>query len=296
MRYFLFLLLTAILILSAASVFAQTTQKNSDTRPLDIIKETRKSLGGQKLESLQSLSAKGKLLENYIGDNSIEGEFEFTFLLPDKFLKSETKSLFGDDQVTELQAVDGKNEWFDAKMNGANGGGNTTFVRPNMKVGNDEKPVSIFRQMATRFYLGMFAAAPSSLPVEYSYVGTAQSKDGTADVIDVKGEEFNARLFIDQKTHLPLMITYKSSPPVMQMTMEMPDPKNKNMEGNSPIIKAPPLQDFQMTFEDFRETQGVRLPYRITEIMNGKPVKEWNVNTYKINPSVKPEIFVKKSK
>ena len=46
------------------------------------------------------------------------------------------------------------------------------------------------------------------------YAGEAESPDGKAFVIDVKNADgFAARLFIDEKTHLPLMVTYKGPQP-----------------------------------------------------------------------------------
>ena len=49
--------------------------------------------------------------------------------------------------------------------------------------------------------------------------GQAESPDGKADVIDVKGEGgFAAKLFIDAQTHLPLMLSWMDKEPlVMQM-------------------------------------------------------------------------------
>ena len=46
------------------------------------------------------------------------------------------------------------------------------------------------------------------------HVPSAESPDGKAYVIDVKSaDNFAARLFIDEQTHLPLMVTYKGPQP-----------------------------------------------------------------------------------
>lgn len=299
MRYiFLILLFTIISVISSQPfVLAQ------DKKAVELIKQSRKALGGQKLESLQNLTAKGKLAESFADDRTGEGKFEFTIALPDKFLKTETKATFGDNEITEIQAMNGTNEWFDVK---AAGGNVMTFNRETKNSNEPSKKSSVIRQMMTRFFLGMFAAAPTGFPVEFSFAGTAQSTaeagGGIADVLDVKGEGFNARLFIDQKTHLPLMITYKDFAPVMEMTIEAPagkPTKQKKPDKNAPKLKNEmplkmPAADFQMTFEDFRETGGVLLPYRITESANGKPLKEWSFTDYKLNSPIKPEIFNKK--
>ena len=62
--------------------------------------------------------------------------------------------------------------------------------------------------------------APSrSFAVTYTYAGQAESPDGKADVIDVKGaDNFAARLFLDTQSHLPLMLTYIAPEPRVVMT------------------------------------------------------------------------------
>ena len=65
---------------------------------------------------------------------------------------------------------------------------------------------------ASRLMLGWFAMAHPSINAQYTYAGEAESPDGKAYVIDVKNaDSFAARLFIDEQTHLPLMVTYKAA-------------------------------------------------------------------------------------
>ena len=69
---------------------------------------------------------------------------------------------------------------------------------------------------ASRLMLGWFAMAHPAINAQYTYAGEAESPDGKAYVIDVKNaDSFAARLFIDQQTHLPLMVTYKGPQPRM---------------------------------------------------------------------------------
>ena len=69
---------------------------------------------------------------------------------------------------------------------------------------------------ASRLMLGWFAMAHPSINAQYTYAGEAESPDGKAYVIDVKNaDNFAARLFIDEQTHLPLMVTYKAAQPRM---------------------------------------------------------------------------------
>ena len=62
--------------------------------------------------------------------------------------------------------------------------------------------------------------SPAFYPLTFTYAGEAEAPEGKADVIDVKGEgDFAVRLFVDQKTHMPLMLSWMDKEPlVMTMT------------------------------------------------------------------------------
>ena len=63
----------------------------------------------------------------------------------------------------------------------------------------------------------MFAllAAPAG---EVTYAGVAESPDGKADMLEMKDARGQAlRLFVDQQTHLPLMLAYQEVRPRMMM-------------------------------------------------------------------------------
>ena len=57
------------------------------------------------------------------------------------------------------------------------------------------------------------------MPLEFKYAGQAEAPDGKADVLEVQGPDgFTAKLFVDGKTHLPLMLTWMDKEPLV-MTM-----------------------------------------------------------------------------
>ena len=66
------------------------------------------------------------------------------------------------------------------------------------------------KQLYWRTALAMFPGTAATSGLTFTYVGKAESPDGEADVLDAKGEgNFAARLFVDAKTHLPVMLTYQ---------------------------------------------------------------------------------------
>src|SRR5207247_2731174 len=104
-------------------------------------------------------------------------------------------------------------------------------------------------------------AAPSFFPVEFSYAGEAKAEDGSADVIEVKGPNgFTARLFLDQKTHQPLMLSYRGVAPRMvvnRMTApagRRPEEIEKAAKESQTQVLAskPPEVEMQVRFSDYR--------------------------------------------
>ena len=82
----------------------------------------------------------------------------------------------------------------------------------------DQKRLVANKKEFAKLALGMFAMSPAAYPVELSDGGQAESPDGKADVIDVKGEGgFAAKLFIDAQTHLPLMLSWMDREPITMM-------------------------------------------------------------------------------
>jgi len=45
---------------------------------------------------------------------------------------------------------------------------------------------------------------------------------------------------------------------------------------------------------DYKKVDGVMLPHRLTQAVDGKTVEEWTIEKVKVNPSVKADLFEKK--
>ena len=45
---------------------------------------------------------------------------------------------------------------------------------------------------------------------------------------------------------------------------------------------------------DFKKVDGVMLPHRLTQAVDGKTVEEWTIEKVKVNPVVKADLFEKK--
>lgn len=305
--------LTSLLSFALPSEFVNQDDAQKAARAQELLSKARAALGTEKVKSLWIAGTYRQMM----GDRDMGGDIELEMMLPDKFLKTSVMSPLAGIEITRLEALNGENAWMDTQNN-APAGGNIVFRAgpgPGAGGGNpadmQKAQQAFIRQEWTRLLLGVLGQAPVSVPLECSYAGEAEAPDGVADVIDVKskGIGLTAQLFLDQKTHRPLMLSYQGRKPrVMTMTRQMPhgeDAKRKPPEELEKEMKdaqakaqaqaaAEPMVEIQLRFEDFRSEGGVTLPHRISRTMDGQVNEEWQLTKFKINPSIKPDKFEKK--
>lgn len=275
-------------------------------RAQELLTQARNALGGDaKIKVVQSLTASGKFRRT-LGPQAPEmsGEFDLEFLLPDKFKRTENMTLMGGAaQATRIEGFNGDQMFFDTS---SRGGGMIMMRRPG---GDDPKAqASQLRAMkadVTRNLIAWLLIAPDSYQIQFTYAGEADSPEGKADIVDAKNADgFAARLFLDQKTHQPLMLSYKAVvPKVFMRTMQAPnkedaEKKAKEMEKQTTdeIAKAQQTaqeSEIQIFYSDYRPVDGVLLPHRISRSVNGEVSEEWEMSKFKINPPLKAEKFKK---
>jgi hypothetical protein len=139
---------------------------------------------------------------------------------------------------------------------------------------------------ASRLMLGWFAMAHPVLKAEYTFAGEAESPDGKAYVIDVKDAAgFAARVFIDEQNHLPLMVTYRAAMPRVVMN------SNGRVSGATDPSQPPEMAAYTLYFEDWRDADGIKFPFRMRRAMAGTTSEEWTINRVKVNPKIDPKKF-----
>jgi hypothetical protein len=297
-------------LFAAVSLSALAKSNGEAARALEILKQARAAVGGaEKIESIQSLTVKGKF-RRVMQEREVTGEREFNFLLPDKFMKSDTMIVGGTStSFTTTRALNGNESW-----TGGNGprGGNVFFIGGDGAKPTKEHLEKIEREQTqrvraehARYVLALLLNAPSGYGLEFNYAGEAVAEDGRADVIDATGPaNFAARLFLDKETHLPLMLTYRAPKPrMMTMLMRGPDDKKKQEEitkearekAAQELATAKPEEvEMQLRFADYRKVGGLLLPHRITQGSEGEVNEEWEIKTYELNPQFKADKFQKK--
>lgn len=192
--------------------------------------------------------------------------------------------------------------------------------RPDRCTRTDEIPARGVPQDFVRLTLGMFAGSFSSAPLTFSYVGQDDMPQGKADVIDARGpDNVVVRLFIDSTSRLPIMVSWvpPAAPvrPGAVMTgaargagaetqpggpsprqaggAAAPQTERAAAPEPSPPQGAPPGKpvESRIYYEDYREVDGLRLPFRLRRTAGGETVEETIVDRYRINPDIDQRRF-----
>ena len=150
--------------------------------------------------------------------------------------------------------------------------------------------------------------------------GVAESPEGKADILETKEETGRTlRLFIDQATHLPLMVQYQDPKPMVMinggpgrrprrtrrsrgwcrvrwLVRRRPPPSPEEMQKRMEEMRRTPPQlgTYAMHLSEFKKVDGVMLPHKIETSLDGEPNEEWTIEKFKVNPSVKADLWDKK--
>ena len=311
---------------------------------VQVLAGARTALGGDKLAAVKSLTAVGRTVRANPNGTSVENEFEMTLELPDKYLMRSVMMAMGNMSIYRNTGFNGGQviEEIDRppslsggtiimRFSGPGGGAvDPEKMTPEQKAEFDQKRLLANKKEFAKLALGMFAASPAAYPLELSDGGQAESADGRADVIDVKGEGgFAARLFIDSQTHLPLMLSWMDKEPLV---MQMGGPGGgaagpggggaftATMSGGGGAAHAPAggstmsqedrdkmMKDFEarrkdaesklrtveyrVFYSDYQSVGGVQWPHRIQRSIDGKPTEELIFETIKVNPKIDAKKF-----
>ena len=303
-----------------------------------ILAEARTALGGSTLDAVKTLAMSGQSLRTSPGGLTTESDFEATIELPDKFVRRDMVANMGNMSIYRMSGFNGDgliNE-MDTPPQLSGGGGNVVMFRtvgpggPGMMPGGTaptpeqleaarKAALLASKQDFARLTLGIFARSFPAYPLTMTYAGRAESPDGTADVIDVKGEgDFVARLFVDAKTHLPLMLSWMAKEPLM-LTRQVGGPGGSRTvvmggaAGQAPPGKLTPEEREKMTrqfeaqakeaearrrvveyrlfYSDYRPVDAVVVPFRLQRSIDGKPTEEISLDKVKVNAKVDAKKF-----
>lgn len=309
-----------------AVVCAQDAAKGAS-----LLADARKAIGGEeKVAAVKRLQASGSF-KRAAGNNTLEGDFEIFIEAPDKYRVNEETGVAGGPTAERTQVLNGSEVWDETSGggfpgggfrggrggdfggggrgrfgNGANGGnaGDTPAGGAGRQGLDPERVKDLQRRQRqadlARYLLAMVLTTDQ--PV--TWVGTAQSPDGTADVLEVAAPQGGTptRLFLDTNTHLPLMLTWEGGGAGRfgggrggrrGDGAAAPDGAAAGDQPQGRRAGGAPQATNEMHLTEYKTVNGLKLPTLITRSINGQTTEEMMVKNYKINPNFKTSTFTK---
>lgn len=298
-----------------------------------ILADARAALGGEKkLAALKTLAATGQATRVIGNTSSAATDFEMAFELPDKFMKRDVLAMMGNFGITRTSGFNGDAVISMIDQPPAMPG--TIQIRmgpggvaPTAEQQEEDRRKQLLsnKQDFARLTLGMLLSSLTTYPMQFSYGGQAESPDGKADIVDVDGEGgFAVRLFIDTKTHLPLMLSWMAKEPLVisrtvtpgspgappppsgggiaitqfsggrgqPPTPEERDKLMKQVEDQRKEAEAKlRVVEYRLYYGDYRGVDGLKVPFRLQRSIDGKPTEEVTLEKVKINAKIDPRKF-----
>lgn len=323
-----------------------------------LLAEARKALGGEdKLAAVKRLQVKGEMRRGQ-GNLNLEGDSEVFLELPDKFRRNESLSIgLGGPGIDRVEVLNGNDVWDENNGGGAGGrvgrggfgggggdfggggrggdfggggfrrggiGGQNGAGDQGAAQGIDPERLKELqlrnrRAEVARLLLAFLVSTDS--PV--AWIGTAQSPDGTANVLEVKSADGTAtRLFLDSTTNMPLMMTWTGggqrggrggqgggrgrgdagATGDARQGGAVPAAPQAAPQGGAAVdaVQGRRGRGFggapatvEMHLSEYKVVNGIKLPHLITRGTNGETAEEWAIKSYRINPTFKGNTFTK---
>ena len=273
-----------------------------DSKAAELLAQARAALGGDaKLAKVKGLSAAGTY-QREVGDRQLSGELTIDLELPDKMVRTDSMNPMGDATIVMLQGINGDQLLRNSRTIGG-GPGMVFRVAPPPSGGDAEaQAVRNARADLARFALAFLLTAPSSTPVEFTYGGEAEADNEKADIVEAKGQgSFAAQIFLDKKSHRPLMMQYRGAAPRIVMQTQRadgpPDPNRPQHAADEAAARAagqqppPQIVDIQVFLDDYKQVDGILLPHHVSRSIAGKPNEEWTFKTIKLNSTFNADTF-----
>jgi hypothetical protein len=81
-------------------------------------------------------------------------------------------------------------------------------------------------------------------------------------------------------------------PPPGGAAGQRPDPEE--LKKRMASMPPPAPSTFTLYLGEYKRVDGVMLPHRLTQAVDGKTVEEWTIEKVKVNPALKADLFEKK--
>lgn len=265
-----------------------------------LLADARTAIGGDdRLRAVRTLDVRGDF-RRIAGQTTIEGELQVRIERPDKLRRDEDLSPpGGGPAIIRTEVLNGTAVWeensgrggfFLGRFGGGAGGGRGADADARGRAAIDPAALQEAQRRARQTDLARFLLAfllATDGPV--AWVATAEAPDGRADVLEITpGAGPVTRLFLDQASHLPLMLTWTGVAPQVFVRGG-----RRGGRGDDPAPAPPDNRQatLRMTLGEYKTVNGIRLPHAITRGVNDMTTEEWTIDSYRINPTFRADVF-----
>ena len=268
--------------------------RGADERAQKVLADARAALGGEAtLSSVRSFTTTGRT-RRVQGTNLVPIEFELLVELPDKYLRKDeipaqesdpTTTGFSGDSLLQIPAP------------------NPPQPRPGMPAPPEGQFEAMLRtrlvtarQDFARLMLGMFAASFDPYPLTFKYIGQAEAPEGKAHVLEgTAADNFKLRFFVDMKTSLPIMVSWtapgRPMPAGRGVSGAPSSSRGATPPAASPAKPQPPPPEHRLYFADYREVDGLKLPFRLRRGIGVNTTEETTFDRFRLNQKIDPRRF-----
>ena len=318
----------ALSILAAAMAATDYAGQVQDpaAKAASILAESRKALGGDdKIAAIKTLEIKGTARRG-AGDVNIEGDMTIVMERPGKYLRKE-QILLGNGGIDVVEGLNGAESWDEQKFSGGmnfddggdggrrgGGGRGAPGQTPAAGATPDEaaKQAALAARQAevARILLALFLTTDQ--PVKHT--GTAVTPQMTAEVLEMTAPDGAAvRLIVDSKSYMPLMLqwTGMAQDPIAALAARAGfrgrgrggrggfggrQGQPQQPQAAAKVVSADELAKptaLRMYLQDYKTVNGIKLPHLLVRGTGDQITEEWEIKSYKINPTLKADTFKK---
>lgn len=345
----------ALLVAAIAAAAPMAQPALAQDKAAEVLSAMRKAIGGGKLDSLKTFSLEARSARN-VADRQMLTDVEMYLELPDKYLRvdnvtapiarSMASGFNGEKFIRPAgSSMAGGAMTMTHAMPAGGGGGGGMMVREMVVMGGggaapgaqmtpeqeammNASLIRSARVELSRLMLGWFGTAHPGLKATYTYAGEAESPDGKAHIIDIKADGgFAAKLFVDQATNMPLMLTYEAAEPIRMTpggpggapagapviaggtrgggagTPPPPPPpgaattttqmSQEEIQKQIEAMRNQPRKmiEHRVYYGDWKEVDGIQFPHTLQRATGGTTTEEWTIAKVKVNPKIDAKKF-----
>ncbi|MBI2188730.1 MAG: hypothetical protein HYU37_16655 [Acidobacteria bacterium] len=294
---------------SSAGLQAQAAVEDA-AKGAALLADARQALGGEpRLAAVKALDVRGEF-KRLVAQTTIEGELQIRIERPDKWRRDEDLSPpGGGPAIIRTEVLNGSTVWEENSGRGGffvggfggrgggrrggdiGGGGAGTGADPGRGTVDPAQIEAAQRRAWQAELARVLLAWLLVVDGPVTWVGTAEAPDGRADVLEITPSAGPVtRLFLDQSSHLPLMITWQGAAPQLFIAGRRGGARG---DGGPPPARGGQPATLQMTLTDYKIVNGIRLPHLITRGVNDMSTEEWTIDSYRINPTFRADVFTK---